>query len=194
MILKELNFRLTGHGVKKPVFGTVHACWPDDGSFGESISDSSLSGVLGSVECRCRVGRCVQVRNVDQTGYTDVGTNFRDSLGRPVNQLASPNTLYIVDSLDVDILVRVVSTCQLLAYIAQHDCSPGLPVSSSQVVDDIRMPNTFRNLIRIPSIPFKRYNLTQITHDSQMPLFILVSIRYNDLRTSFTELGDSVST
>jgi hypothetical protein len=72
--------------------------------------------------------------------------------------------------------------------------TPGLVIPSSEIVDDIRMPDTFRNLIRIPGIPFKRYNLSQITHNSQMPLFIFIPIRYNDLSTGFSKFSNGIST
>jgi hypothetical protein len=56
------------------------------------------------------------------------------------------------------------------------------------------MPNTFRNLVGIPSIPFQRHNLAQIAHHPQMTFLILIPVWHDDLSTGFTELGDSVST
>lgn len=72
--------------------------------------------------------------------------------------------------------------------------SPRLVIPSSEIVDYIRMPDTFRNLVGIPSIPFQRHNLAQITHHPQMTFLILIPVWHNNLSTGFTELGDGVST
>lgn len=41
---------LTGNGIEQPVFMAKQLRWPDDGGFGEGISDRSLTSVLGAVE------------------------------------------------------------------------------------------------------------------------------------------------
>lgn len=70
---------------------------------------------------------------------------------------------------------------------------PRLPVTSCQVVHDVRMPDTLCNLVCVPRIPFERDNLAQITHHPQMPLFVFVTVRHDDLRAGLAELGDRVS-
>jgi hypothetical protein len=133
MIHRKREHVLTGHGVEEPVLGTVHARWPDDGGFREGITDGSLSSVFRSVECRGRVGRSVQVRDVDQAGYTDIRADFGDPLGSPGNQSLSCYFHAEVYSLDVDVLVCVVSTSQwltrvcMLIHCSTHLVSWSLP-------------------------------------------------------------------
>jgi hypothetical protein len=84
--IKRILDELTSHGVKQPIFRTVQSRWPDDSSFRESITNSSFSSIFRSVECRCRIGRSVQVRNVDESRDSNVCADFCDSLCGPVCQ------------------------------------------------------------------------------------------------------------
>lgn len=71
-----------------------------------------------------------------------------------------------LSNLDVDVVIRVV---------------PSLVIPSDQVVHNISMLDTLCCLLRDPSIPFKRDNLSQITTWPQSPFFVLITVRHNDL-------------
>lgn len=56
-------------------------------------------------------------------------------------------------------------------------------ITANQVVDDIRMTNTFINLLLISQIEFQGDDLTQITSDLEMPGLICITIGNNNLCT-----------
>lgn len=68
--------------------------WPDNGGLGESISDGSLTSVLGAVKFGGRLGVGVDVGDVDETRDVHVGRNLGNGLS----------------NLDVDVVIRVVPT------------------------------------------------------------------------------------
>ncbi len=69
----------------------------------------------------------------------------------------------------------------------------GLVVSSSQVVNHIRVSNALLDLLVVPEIPLHGHNLSKIAHHFQMPLLVLITVRNDDLRTLLCKSVDKVS-
>lgn len=42
----RVSHSLTSNGIEQPVLWAVHGGWSDNGSFGESVTDSSFAGIL----------------------------------------------------------------------------------------------------------------------------------------------------
>lgn len=55
------------------------------------------------------------------------------------------------------------------------------------------MTDGFFDLSIVPHVPFKRDYLSQVSHDSQVSLFVLIAIWSHDLYASFGQLGNQVS-
>ena len=68
--------------VQQLVFPAVHGGWTDDGRVREHTPYCVLAGTLGAVECRGRVVRSVQVRNLNKALYTSTGGDASNSFCR----------------------------------------------------------------------------------------------------------------
>jgi hypothetical protein len=67
------GYTLTGNTVQQPILGTEQGSGTNDGGVStECITNTSFAFVFCAVELGGRVGRSVQVGDVDESGNTDV--------------------------------------------------------------------------------------------------------------------------
>lgn len=178
--------RLTGNVAQETVFRTEHPGWSDDGSLREGISDSPFTLPFCSVKIRGRVRSSVHVGHMHQSRDVGRGRDLSNELSgseRSASRLTGFGPMWTYLTLTSSYLKFLFD--QLHLPRSRHRHSPGLPIPTSQVVNRIRMLDTFVNLVRVPSVPFlffsyspsypftcthQRHDLSQITHDLQMSL------------------------
>jgi hypothetical protein len=86
--------------------------------------------------------------------------------------------MYLVE---LEVSGRTVSLGALRAAMKKQSLC--LKVFSDEIINDVRVPYAFRNLLLVADVEFERNNLTKVSARLEMPYRILVSIRKDYLRS-----------
>lgn len=73
---------------------------------------------------------------------------------------------------------------------AVKEQSLGLEVFSDEIIDNVRVPHTFRDLFLVANVEFERNNLTEVSAGPEVPYRILISIWEDYLRSHLGYSGN----
>ena len=93
--------------------------------------------------------------------------------------------MYVVE---LEVSERMVSLGTLRESIKKQSLC--LKVFSDEIIDDVRVPHTFHDLLLVADVEFERNNLTKVSARSEMPYGVLISIWEDYLRSDLGYSGD----
>lgn len=74
--------------------------------------------------------------------------------------------------------------------VAVKEQSLCLEVFSDEIIDNVRVPHTFRDLFLVADVEFERNNLTEVSAGPEVPYRILISIWEDYLRSHLGYSGN----
>ena len=164
--------------IEKPILLTVHRPWSNNDRLREDRFNRLFAPCFRPVERRRRVDIGVEVGDMYKTRHSILSADSSNPL--------RAGDMYVVE---LEISRRMVNLGT--SRVAVKEQSLCLKVFSDEIIDNVRVPYTFRDLFLVADVEFERNNLSEVSARPEVPYRNLIPIREDYLRSDLGYSGNS---